>query len=188
MVKAENNIRDWPGKINRTKIRTGIGLLCCLLVMAVQAHADVSTRDMQVVARAISFLESAHSGEVYLGIIFDPANNRSLQQAAELTDMLSGGFQSGSVTLTPISVPITDLNPGEADLYFLTEFTDVKSTDLPERHLPCVTVDLEQVMNGTCVMGIRTVPKVEIVVNRNTAEITGTYFASVFRMMIREID
>ena len=53
--------------------------------------------------------------------------------------------------------------------------------------IPCVTADLAQVKNGTCAMGIRSQPKIEILVNRAAAEANGTTFSTVFRMMITEL-
>jgi hypothetical protein len=52
---------------------------------------------------------------------------------------------------------------------------------------PCITTDLAQVRDGACVMGIRSTPKVEIMVNRAAATNTGIKFAGVFRMLITEL-
>jgi hypothetical protein len=50
-----------------------------------------------------------------------------------------------------------------------------------------VTTDLNQVRDGVCLMGVRSSPKVQIVVNRAAANASGITFATVFRVMITEI-
>jgi len=50
----------------------------------------------------------------------------------------------------------------------------------------CLTTDLAQVRGGACAIGIRSGPRVEILVNHAAAESSGVSFSTAFRMLITE--
>lgn len=164
----------------------GSGLYLLLLLLSTAVRAEVTQRDLQVAARALNFMEQPFSGDTVMGIVFDPANDRSRNQAQEIQEMLGAGMASGNLRLVPELVPLQDVGRARVNLFFLTEFLN-EADSLNTSRLPCVTVDFAQVQNGNCAMGVRSVPNVEIVVNRQAAELSDTEFAAVFRMMIREL-
>lgn len=172
---------------------TPLLILCVaggLLASSAQAGAEVTATDLHVVGRALSFMTQPFVGETRLGIVFDPANVRSAQQARRLEAMLGNGMEVGNVTLMPVSVPVSEMATADVDLFFMTEHLEAPANDVShaarKKGIPCITVDMRQVQSGACVMGVRSAPKVEILVNRKAAEATGTQFATVFRMMITE--
>lgn len=168
-----------------SKIITGTASFL-LMLMSTGVYADVTQRDIQVAARALNFMEPPFNGEVVMGIVFDPANNRSRDQADAIRNMLGDGLTSGNLRLVPELVPVAEVANARVNLFFLTEFLGDIS-QLSVGRLPCVTVDIAQVRDGFCAMGIQSVPKIEIVVNQDAAAKSGKQFASVFRMMVREI-
>jgi ABC-type uncharacterized transport system substrate-binding protein len=159
------------------------------LVVAAPAAAEVTATDLQVAARALTFMEQPLRGVVRVGIVYSPGSARSAEQAQSLRALLGSGMRVGSVDLRPVLVPAAELAAANLDLLFVTEYLSPADTRLTAavKNLPCVTTDLEQVRNGTCLMGVRSRPKVEIIVNRATAEASGVRFATVFRVMITEI-
>jgi ABC-type uncharacterized transport system substrate-binding protein len=161
------------------------------LAAAGSAAAQVTATDLQVAARALSFMENPLTGIVRVGILHSPGNARSLQEAERLRGLLGNGLRVGSLELRPVMVTAANARAANVDLFFLTESTTTVDAHLaqPGTHesVPCVTTDLEQVRNGTCLMGIRSRPKVEIIVNRAAADASGVRFATVFRVMITEI-
>lgn len=155
------------------------------------ARADVSVTDLQITARALTFMESPPSGNVRVGIIYNPTNTSTRRQARELEQMLRGGLRVGNINLEPRMVSIDQAASAGVDLFFLTENLGEAGRKVAglgkTRRIPCVTTDLAQVRDGACAVGIRSTPKVEILVNRDAANSSGMTFAAAFRMMISEI-
>ena len=157
---------------------------------AYSTGAEVTPTDLQVAARALSFMEKPLTGTVRVGILYEPASPRSSQQAQDLARMLGSGMQAGRVELRPALVPIGDAATANVDMYFLTEFVPpgtASGAALHSVNRPCVTTDISQVESGACLMGVSSKPKVAIVVNRAAAQRSGITFATVFRVMITEI-
>jgi hypothetical protein len=161
--------------------------VCLAAATAAQA---VTFTDLQVAARALSFMESPLTGVVRVGIVYAPENPRSVQQAQELERLLGDGLRAGSVELKPLLVKLGDAHEADVDLYFLTDYVgpdEARAAQIGQGKRPCVTTDLRQVQSGACLMGVRSMPSVEIVVNRAAAKESGITFATLFRVMIREI-
>lgn len=161
----------------------------CLLLAP--AFAEVSAADLQILARALSFLEKPPVGEVSVGIVYSPGNAPSVREAEAVQGMLRDGLKVGNLTLKGEAVPVSQLGRVNVDLILLTGGLNEEANSVAEisrsRHLVCVTTDLAQVRKGTCLMGIRSVPKIEILVNQAVAATNGTKFSTVFRMLITEI-
>ena len=154
------------------------------------AHAAATQGDLMVAARALGFIQNPPRGEVAVGIIYVAENTASVAEAKNIARMMGDGLRAGLLTLKPILVQLDDVAAADVGLFFLTE--DIGEAAMRvgaaarAKRIPCVTVDLAQVRSGACVMGVRSQPKVEILVNRASAADTGVSFAVVFRMMITE--
>lgn len=146
--------------------------------------------DLQVAARALSFMEAPMSGRVRVGIVYSPQSPGSVSQARQIASQLAGGMRIGNMDLEPSMVPLTDAGSAEVDLFLLTEHVPAAGT-LAEvskaRRIPCVTKDLDKVEAGDCIMAVRSRPKVEIIVNRDAANLSGLRFATAFRVMVTEL-
>ncbi len=152
--------------------------------------AAVTTTDLQVAARALSFMERPFAGVVRVGILYSANSPRSLREAETLRGLLGDGMKIGKLELRPVLVATTDAARANVDMFFLTEFVgadDAIAAGIAASQRPCVTTDFAQVESGVCLMGVRSAPKVQIVVNRETAKVSGVEFATVFRVMITEI-
>ncbi len=147
--------------------------------------------DLLIAGRALSFMENPPSGPIRTGIVYSPSDPHSVEEAANLATMLAGGFHVGNFTMLPVLVKIDDLAAANVGLILLTDHIGSDGLRVPSvtkaKHIPCVTVDISQVQNGDCVMGVKSDPRIEIVVNRAAAAGSGTTFATVFRMLITEI-
>jgi hypothetical protein len=147
--------------------------------------------DVQVAGRALSFLAKPLTGEVTVGIVYSPTNPLSQQSAQDLQKQLGSGLRVGNLTLKPALVTLADAARSSAGIFFLTPGVGSEAAALPDitkaKHIPCVTTDLDQVTAGRCTVGVRSTPKIEIVVNRAAAAASGTTFSTVFRMMITEL-
>jgi hypothetical protein len=169
--------------------------VCALIISsalaALPASAEVSDTTLLVAARALSFLQHPPQGEVIVGIVYQPGNSQSALEARQLNAAMEYGFRAGTLVLRPRLIRLEDLASSGVGLYFLTSDLGNAAVSLAQlnrsRHIPCVTVDLAQVRDGNCAMGVRALPRVEILVNRAAAAATGMTFSEAFRVMITEL-
>ena len=166
-------------------------LLAALGLALVSRPAAAVTRDDVVVAaRALGFVEHPLKGDISVGIVFNPSNASSSQDADTLQKLLSSGLRVGNLTLKPVPIKLENLELSNVQLIFLTDGMGADATRVSAaaqaKKIPCVTVDLDQIQSGRCTVGVRSQPKVEILVNRANAATTGVVFSPVFRMMITE--
>lgn len=168
-----------------------LGLLAVGALAAPVVAADVTLLDLQVAARALSFMEKPLSGRVRVGVVYSPQSPRSTSQAQQLRAQLGAGMKVGNLELVPVMVPLGDAKTAGVDLFLLTEYVPPGEMSLAgiskARQIPCVTTDLAMVKNGSCIMAVSSKPKIEIIVNRNAAIDSGLRFATAFRVMVTEI-
>ncbi len=163
--------------------------LCVCFVMSASAFAEITPTDLQVAARALSFMERPLAGSVRVGILYSPGSPRSVREAEALRDLLGSGLKAGKLVLKPSLVSIHDAAAAKVDLFFLAGFVgsvEANAARISGLQVPCVTTDIAQVEGGACLMGVRSSPKVQIMINRAAAKDSGIAFATVFRVMITE--
>lgn len=164
--------------------------LICAAFTSGAAHAEFTLSDLQIAGRALGFLEKPMQGQVAAGIVYSPANPQSVREAQALKDMLGDGLRIGNVMLRPVLVPVADVQHSTAALFLLTggvEDSALLADAARIRRIPCMTTDLAKVRSGSCAIGVRSQPKIEILVNRNAASGSDLKFSAVFRMMITEM-
>ncbi|HEY6925218.1 MAG TPA: hypothetical protein VI653_17215 [Steroidobacteraceae bacterium] len=166
-------------------------MVVCMVLCPALTLAQTSGTDLQVAARALSFLNHPPSGTLTVGIVYVPDNVRSVEEATLIRSLLVEGLRVGNLTLRPQLVRMSEVNEATVQLFFLTAGVGADAEILAEaahkRHLLCVTTDIPQVLSGRCALGVRSQPKVEIIVNRALAATSGIGFSTVFRVMITEI-
>lgn len=164
--------------------------LAALLCASPIAMSAVSDSDLKVAARALSFMENAPVGTIRVGIVFNPSSPQSAADAAELQRLMAAGLRVGNLTLQPVLVRVDDIGNAQVALFFLTDGAGAAGQlgeAIRARRLPCITTDLARVREGACAIGVRSSPRVEILVNRAAAEASGVTFSTAFRMLITEL-
>ena len=153
------------------------------------SYADTA-KNLGVAGRALTFLENGPSGNVVLGVVFDPSKAGSVAEKNAVMAALGSGYAAGSVTLTGKPVEASEIGgvSGVAALY-VTGGVNYAAVGAAAKAKRLVTVgsDPACVNSGACVMGVSTDPKVEIIVNQAAAAAVGATFKAAFRMMIHEI-
>jgi len=161
-----------------------------VVLLSAPAHAEVTPVDLQIAARALGFMERPLSGNVRLGIVFDPADQRSAGDATAIAKLLGDGVTAGNLVFKPVLMDINQAMTAPIDAFFLP--VGIKdhgmkiSKATASRKLPCITLNIGQVQDGNCVLGIQVLPKIEIYLSRAAAEGSDITFVPVFRMMVTE--
>jgi len=164
-----------------------------LLSFAMPVQAEMAPKDFQIIGRTLSLLSSRPAGRVNLAIIYAPDLPASKAEAEAITQILTGGLSVGNLTLLPIPLAIDRLGDGlnGTTAAFVTQgLTNHHETvaQAARRHrIPTITTDMACVRTGKCVLGLRTEPQVEILLNRAAAQEAQVSFASAFRLLISEI-
>jgi hypothetical protein len=165
-------------------------LLFCAALASGAARAEFTLSDLQIAGRALGFLDKPVQGQVSAGIVYSPGNPQSTREAEALKALLGDGLRIGNVTLRPVLVPVAEIQRSTAALFLLTggvEDAALLADAVRNRRIPCITTDLAKVKSGSCAIGVRSQPKIEILVNRNAATGSDLKFSAVFRMMITEM-
>jgi hypothetical protein len=165
-------------------------LLCCLFVIALPAQAEVSLSQMQILVRALGFLNNPPTGTITLGIVYSASEPGSEQEANALHTLLDDGLQVGNLYIKSVLVNINDAANADVNLFFLTKHLGAEGrkilTASQKKQILCVTTDTSAVVNGSCGLGIVSQPKIQILVNHGAASSSGASFSTVFNMMITE--
>lgn len=155
--------------------------------------ADIGAKDVQVAAKTFGFTVPPLTGTVKVAVVFDPATPASQAEADQLTAILGSGLAVGATTLVPVPVPVGQLDGGldGVGVAFVTAGLSAHHERIfaatKARKLLSVSVDTSCVQSARCVMGVKSEPKVEILVNKAAAEASSVTFAPAFRMMISEL-
>ena len=165
-------------------------LLCSLFVMALPVYAAVDLAQLQIMVRALGFLNNPPTGDLNVGIVYSPGIPGSAEEASALEAELGSGLQVGDLFLKPVMVNINDVDNANVGLFFLTKDLGTDGRKIlaasKKKQILCVTTDVAQVTNGSCGLGIVSQPKIQILVNHSVASSSGATFATVFSMMITE--
>lgn len=147
-------------------------------------------QDMQIIGRVLSFQQKQPSGTIALAVIYDGADAASHDEANAIAVLLGNGLAVSELTLRPVLVEqarLGDIRGYGALITAAGVDQRVLAASLKGQGIPCLTMHLDQVEHGACIVAIRSTPNVSIVVSKMNASLAGTQFATAFLMMVREI-
>jgi hypothetical protein len=163
--------------------QTAVALATALMCVA-QAQAATTTRDIQVMARAVGFVTGLPRGAIDVAIVDGPGTDAVLAQMAE-------GVSASGITLRARRVSLAQLAGSGVRVVIVPEGQGASHAAIAQaaQRLGAVTIstDMSCVRAGRCVVGVAAQPRVEIVVSRTAASAANISFGQAFRVMIREI-
>jgi hypothetical protein len=165
--------------------------LCLLLAAGIEAAnaASLTQKDVQILVKAIGFLEPPPSGNGTVAIAFEPSNPASKADADAIAGYFGDGLKAGAATLKAVVTPVGSLSGG--GFVAVVAAAGVKaeqvSTATRALHVACITSDATAVQAGQCVMSVKSDPKVEILISRSAAASSNVGFGSAFLLMAHEI-
>jgi hypothetical protein len=151
--------------------------------------ASMTTKDVQILAKVIGFLEPAPSGVVTVAVAYDPGNTDSRKDAEAIAAYFGDGLKAGAAFLKPQLVEVGQLATGGFVAVIAASAVKIDQVFAATKalHIACVTADADAVQIGQCLMSVKSVPKVEILLNRSAASISGVSFGSAFLLMAHEV-
>jgi hypothetical protein len=151
--------------------------------------ASMTQKDVQIMAKAIGFLEPPPSGPATVAIAYDPANPASKQDAEAIAAYFGDGLKAGGAVLKAKATEVGQLSAGGfiAVVAASGAKIDQVSSATHALHVPCVTADASAVQAGQCVMSVKSDPKVEILISKSAAASSNVGFGSAFLLMAHEI-
>jgi len=160
------------------------------VLTATVGHADsLPPQELQILARALVFLDPPLTGEAVVAIVYAGRDADSRRDAEALAAEVGSSLRIGGATLTPIVVDTAALASIRFSLVIMATGADsaLVSEAASAQHALCVTADLAAVRAGTCTMAIQSDRRVEIFINREAAIRAGLTFATAFRIMVHEL-
>jgi hypothetical protein len=163
-------------------------LLACLAAVPGRA-ASLPPSDIQILGKALGFLEPPLAGDSVVAIVYQADNPDSQRDAEAMAAEIGGALHIGGAVLTPRLVASTAL-AGSQFALMITALGAASAAVVEAartQHALCVTADLAAVQAGTCTMAIQSDRRVEIFLNREAASRAGLTFATAFRIMVHEL-
>ena len=149
--------------------------------------ASLQPQELQILGKALSFLEPPLTGQPSVVIVYASGDADSRRDAEDLAGNLSS-IQLGGHPVTVRVLGSASLAAQEFQLLIAAKGADsgLIIAAAQANHALCVTADPEAVRDGHCTMAIRSARKVDIFVNKDAAAQAGIGFATAFRMMVHE--
>ena len=154
-----------------------------------QPAPSLSLRDLQVVVRALGFLQPPPANNAWMAVVFAPGSAASRQDAERIAALFGDGLRAGGGTLRARPVPADALPAGGFAALIAAAGAPGEALLAAARahRVACVTSVMQQVEAGQCTFWVRSEPRVEIVVSRAATAASGIALAAAFRLMVREI-
>jgi hypothetical protein len=146
--------------------------------------ASLSSRDAQIIAKVVGFLDPAPSGKV-IAVLYARGEAASKSDADAIVRLFDGGISSGGGTITAKAIEAGSLGDGAGYIAIIFAI-DAGPAHQPEKLLTITAVD-DLVRSGQAVMAVHSQPRVEIIVNRAAAQAAGIGFTAAFGMLVHEI-
>jgi hypothetical protein len=154
--------------------------------------AEPTKKDVLIASRALNFVTPKPGGSVVAAIVFDGSNPASKADADALAAIIGDGLKAGKIKLSAKLVDANDLaSIGDAKLAIIAASASAQhaaiASGLAGKSILTVSTDLSCVEAGHCAVGVKSKPKVEIIVNKSAAKGLGLDFVPAFLLMVKEV-
>lgn len=169
----------------RIKFLAALALGAAMLPSAASA---AEAKDLQVIGRALSFVEGGAKGEITMAVVYADDAAGSKAEAEQIVALIGAGLSAGDVTIKAKLVPMSGLaGAGSVAAIYVPAGMSAYYGALGAMKKLTVGTDRACAVSGGCVLAVQSTPKVEILVNRASAAASSITFAAAFKMMIKEL-
>lgn len=145
---------------------------------------------VQVGGRVASFLQPPVSGATIAAIVYEPGDMASEAEARSIERAMGSGMLIGSLRLKPKRVATNALaGLTGAQVAFVTRGTDYKAIASAASPRSVLTISADPACSraGYCVVGVSSIPKVQIFVSKAATRAAKLRFNSSFLMLVKEV-
>lgn len=173
------------------RLRQAKSLFCAgaALLSATAGDAATSQKDIAVLARVLAFMEPGLTGVVPAVIFYESGDPASEADARFIRAAIANsGLKNAQLTARLVSSREVGAIAG-AKVVFLAAGTSNQAAIFAasaKQGAITISTDMNCVRAGRCVVGVRSTPKVEIVVGRSAREASRVRFSQAFLMLVRE--
>ena len=154
-----------------------------------QAHA-LNKKDLQILGRALGFIENGPSGDIQIGIVQNIDNPHSVLEANDMISLINGGIHSGRLNIHAKKITPNAASTGKFPVLYFTQGTEAQQSQIfnavTTKGVITVSTHESCLTSKSCVLVIQSMPTVNIKVSKAAARSTGVSFGSAFRMMVSE--
>lgn len=159
-------------------------LIAAALVFTVNAEAATGARELQVMARAVGFVQGLPRGVIDVAVVDGPGADAVLAA-------MGSGVNAGGIMMLPRRVPLQQLAQSGVRVVIVPEGQGASHAAIAvaAQRMQAITLssDMSCVRAGHCVVGVAAQPRVDIVISRSAAGASRVSFAQAFRVIFREI-
>jgi len=171
-----------------TKRLAGLVAMLTLVTLA-PAYADVTEKDIQVLGRAIGFIENGQTWTVSVPVAYPDRDAASQATADPHAELIGTGRSAGKLTMNAASTAMGALS--SADIILVPNgqsslYDAVKAATSSGKGISA-SADKACAAAGACVISVASDPKVEIFMSSSASAAANVSFGSAFRMMIKEL-
>lgn len=162
----------------------------CGLFLAPQAHgAPHLEKDIEVLAKSLSYVTNGPRGTTEMAIIYDPNSAESRQEADALMASTKEPLGSRKLKLKGVKVPISQIDSAPQTVWYITKAMDSSYAQIrnaaTSKKIITVSNDIG-CLDLCCVLTIRSQPTVDVYLSTAIAEQIDLKFSSVFSMMVKK--
>jgi hypothetical protein len=184
-----------PRGKRRSAVRFGeLVVIAGLAILSARAPSRAQTasftaKDLQVLGRAITFLQPAPTSDAVIAIAYAPSDPGSRRDADGIASLISAGAVAGRISPRARVVDVNAVETAGATIVIAAAGANGPRLSAASRaaRALCVTTDVDAVRAGLCAMAINAEPRVEIILNHAVSAAAGIEFVAAFRMMIQEM-
>jgi hypothetical protein len=176
----------YQGAASRLVI-SGLAAAFAIVGLSPAGAESLTPASVQILSRAIAFLQPAPSGTVAVAIAYDPAKPASKRDADAIAGYFGDSLKAGPANLKAQVVDVGWLASGHFIAVIAADGVSIDQVFSAAQALRilCVTADAVAVQDGRCVMSVQSEPKVDIQINAAAASRSGVVFRSAFMFMAR---
>ncbi|USI71686.1 hypothetical protein [Sphingomonas morindae] len=165
--------------------------IVALAASAVGAPCAAASFNLPVAARVIGFVQPPPSGVVLAGIVYEPGNAASEEEAALIEQQLAAMPAIGHATIKGRRVSAANLG-GLAGTRVAFVTAGVRNQQqlgewAAHNGLLTITSDLACVEAARCAVAVSSAARTQITVSRAAVKAAGLRFGSAFLMLVKEL-
>jgi hypothetical protein len=167
--------------------RTAFAALWLICAAPAEA-ASLTSRDVQIIAKVLGFLDPVPAGGV-VAVLYASGNEQSKADAAAVVALFGDGLASEGrkITAKAIDARLFGDGSGYVAIILAAGATNADVSEAKIHGLLSIAAADALVQAGHCVMVVHASPRVEITVNRAAAQAAGVGFTAAFGMLVHEI-